>query len=242
MPLKAVLFDFNGVILKDEAVHQKLIQELLIAENMRPNPAEYAELCLGRSDRACLTALFSKRGRVVTPAYLDRLIDQKSTAYLQQLNAIEKLPLFPGVDDLIFKVRAAQLKLAIVSGAQRREIETVLQRANLAEHFAVIVAGDDLTTAASKPQPDGYQLAVTRLNEAFPGLSLTAADCLAIEDSFAGIEAAKRAGMRVVGVAHTYPFRMMHRRANWAVDYLFEVDLDYIRGIYDPALALPTLD
>ncbi|NEQ33736.1 MAG: HAD family phosphatase, partial [Leptolyngbya sp. SIO4C5] len=222
--------------------HQELIQELLIAENMRPDPAEYAELCLGRSDRACLTALFSKRGRVVTPAYLDCLVAQKSKAYLERLTAMAKLPLFPGVDDLIFKVRSAQLKMAIVSGAQRAEIETVLERANLAEHFAVIVAGDDLTTAASKPQPDGYKLAVEKLNQTFPALSLTAADCLAIEDSFAGIEAAKQAEMRVVGVAHTYPFRMMHRRANWAVDYLFEVDLDYIRGIYDPALALPAID
>ncbi|NEQ31509.1 MAG: HAD family phosphatase, partial [Leptolyngbya sp. SIO4C5] len=67
MPLKAVLFDFNGVILKDESLHQELIQELLIAENMRPDPAEYAELCLGRSDRACLTALFSKRGQASPP-------------------------------------------------------------------------------------------------------------------------------------------------------------------------------
>ncbi|NJN04248.1 MAG: HAD family phosphatase [Leptolyngbyaceae cyanobacterium SL_1_1] len=242
MPLKAVLFDFNGVILKDEAIHQQLIQELLIAENMRPDPAEYVKFCLGRSDRACLSELLSQRGRVVTPAYLDRLVAQKTEAYLKQLAAIKKLPLFPGVTDLIFKIRAAQLKMAIVSGAQRAEIETVLQRANLAEHFGVIVSGNDLPVATSKPQPDGYTLAVERLSQAFPDLELSAADCLAIEDSFAGIEAAKLAKIRVVGVAHTYPFRMMHRRANWAVDYLFEVDLDYIRAIYDPTFALPTVD
>lgn len=60
------------------------------------------------------------------------------------------------------------------------------------------------------------------------------ADCLAIEDSFAGIEAAKQAGVPVVGVAHTYPYQMIHRRATWAVDYLSEIDFDWLGRFYAP--------
>ncbi|HBE34097.1 MAG TPA: HAD family phosphatase, partial [Cyanobacteria bacterium UBA11368] len=54
MALKAVLFDFNGVIIKDEPIHEKLIEQLLIEENLRPKRGEFRQYCLGRSDRACL--------------------------------------------------------------------------------------------------------------------------------------------------------------------------------------------
>lgn len=228
--LKGVLFDFNGVIINDEPLHEKLLEQILIEENLRPNPKDFRELCLGRSDRACLTDLLTQRGRMVTDKYLDDLITRKSRYYQQQLAAIDKLPLYPGLDDLIFQIRAAGLKMGIVSGAVRSEIELVLERSNLQEHFSVIIAGDDIRT--SKPDPEGYLLAVRRLNETFPGLDLQPAQCLAIEDTFAGIEAAKHAGMPVVGVANTYPFHMMQRRSNWAIDYLQELELDRVRDLF----------
>ncbi|MBD2463247.1 HAD family phosphatase [Oscillatoria sp. FACHB-1407] len=225
--LKAVLFDFNGVIINDEPLHQKLIDQLLIEENLRPKPEEYWQVCVGRSDRACLTDLLARRGRIVTDKYLDELIARKSRAYQQQLEVIEKLPIYPGLADLIFQLRSAQIKMAVVSGAMRAEIELVLERSQLSQHFAAIVAGDEITQ--SKPEPEGYLLAIKRLNQQFPDLLLQPNECLAIEDTFAGIEAAKRAGIQVVGVANTYPFHMMQRRANWAVDYLTELELDRIR-------------
>ncbi|MDX2212784.1 MAG: HAD family phosphatase [Oculatellaceae cyanobacterium bins.114] len=225
--LKAVLFDFNGIIINDEPLHQKLIDQLLIEENLRPKPEEYWQTCVGRSDRACLTDLLTQRGRVVTDKYLNDLIARKSRAYQQQLQAIDKLPIYPGLTDLIFQLRSSQIKMAVVSGAVRAEIELVLERSQLAQHFSVIVAGDEITQ--SKPEPEGYLLAVKRLNQQFPDLLLQPNECLAIEDTFAGIEAAKRAGIQVVGVANTYPFHMMQRQANWAVDYLMELELDRIR-------------
>lgn len=228
--LKAVLFDFNGVIINDEPLHQKLIDQLLIEENLRPEPGEYWQFCVGRSDRACLKDLLTHRGRVVTDKYLNDLIARKSRAYQQQLQAIEKLPIYPGLADLIFQLRSTQTKMAVVSGAVRAEIELVLDRVQLAQHFSVIVAGDEITQ--SKPDPEGYLLAVQRLNEQSPGLNLQPNECLAIEDTFAGIQAAKQAGIQVVGVANTYPFHMMQRHANWAVDYLVELELDRIRDIF----------
>ncbi len=230
MTLKAVLFDFNGVIINDEPLHQKLLEQLLIEENLRPKPEEYWEVCVGRSDRACLRELLGRRGRVLTEQSLDALVARKSRAYQKQLAAIEKLPIYPGLSDLIFQLRSAQLKMAIVSGAVRSEIELVLDRIAIASHFSVIVAGDEIPT--SKPEPEGYLLAVERLNQNHPELKLKPFECLAIEDTFAGIEAAKRAGIPVVGVANTYPFHMMQRHANWAVDYLSELELDRIQKIY----------
>ncbi len=230
MTLKAVLFDFNGVIINDEAIHEQLIEEILIEENLRPSPQEYREVCLGRSDRVCLADLLKRRGRFVTEDYLNKLIIRKAQAYQRQLETLEKLPIYPGLDDLIFKIRAAQLPMGVVSGALRVEVELVLNRAQIAQHFAVIVAGDDIKV--SKPEPDGYLLAVERLNQKYPNLNAKASECLAIEDTPAGMTAAKQAGMQVVGVANTYPFHMIQRQANWAVDYLNDLELDRVQQVY----------
>lgn len=230
MTLKAVLFDFNGVIIKDEAIHQQLIEEILIEENLRPSPQEYREICLGRSDRVCLTELLQRRGRVVTEGYLTKVITRKAQAYRSQLETLEKLSIYPGLEDLIFKVRVAGLPMGVVTGALRCEVELVLDRAQLAQYFAVIVGGDDIK--GSKPEPDGYLLAVERLNQHYPDLKAQASDCLAIEDTPAGIEAAKRAGMQVVGVANTYPFHMLQRQASWTVDYLHDLELERVQEVY----------
>ena len=185
MTLKAVLFDFNGVIIKDEAIHQQLIEEILIAENLRPSPQEYREICLGRSDRVCITDLLKRRGRIVTETYLDQLLARKAEAYQRELEKLEKLPLYPGLEDLSGNISAAKLPMGVVSGALRCEVELVLARANLAKYFGVIVAGDEINV--SKPEPDGYLLAVERLNQIYPELKAEGADCLAIEDTPAGM-------------------------------------------------------
>src|SRR4028119_1871766 len=166
MTLKAVLFDFNGVIIKDEAIHQQLIEDILLAENLRPSVQEYRDICLGRSDRVCLAELLKRRGRVVTESYLTQLVTRKAQAYQHQLEKLEKLPIYPGLKDLIFKIRVAQLPMGVVSGALRCEVELVLNRAGLAQHFSVIVAGEDIRVR--KPDPEGYLWAGERLNQQYP--------------------------------------------------------------------------
>jgi HAD superfamily hydrolase (TIGR01509 family) len=232
MVLKAVLLDFNGVIINDESVHQDLIEQLLLEENLRLNPEEYEQACLGRSDRACFTELLSRRGRVVTEAYLDKLTERKTAKYQQMMASFEKLPVYSGLEDVVYQIRLHHLKLAIVSGACRKEIDWVLQQTQIQDHVAVVVSGDDVTASGSKPSPDGYQKAIEDLNHEFPDLDLTPTDCLAVEDSFAGIEAAKRAQVPVLGVAHTYPYHMVHRRADWAIDHLYELNLDWLKPYY----------
>ncbi|MBE9201528.1 MULTISPECIES: HAD family phosphatase [unclassified Nodularia (in: cyanobacteria)] len=248
MSLKAVLFDFNGVIINDERIHLQLIDEILISENLQPQKVNERQASLGRSDRAYLQELLRNRGRVDTEEYVTKLLHRKAQAYVQELAKIEKLPLYPGVEDLIYQVRSRKIapdnprsvKLALVSDAIRPEIELVLERAKMAEYFAVIVAGDDVTT--SKPQPDGYLLAVERLNQEYPDLDLKPQECLAIEDTPAGIQAAKQAQMQVVGVANTYPFHMLQRCCNWTVDYLIDLELERVQEVFsqkDVKLAVP---
>ncbi|MEA5452749.1 HAD family phosphatase [Leptolyngbya sp. CCNP1308] len=232
MALKAVLLDFNGVVINDEAIHGRLIEELLLEENLRPNPKDLTDCCLGRSDAACLKDLLARQGRVISEEYLEKLLTRKTTRYRDVLTDLDHLPLYPGLDDLVYQIRAAQLKLAIVSGARYSEIEAVLAQVSWGKHVELVISSDDLAAGVSKPAPDGYLLAIEQLNQQFTDLVLQPADCLAIEDSFAGIEAAKRAGVPVLGVAHAYPYQMIHRRATWAIDHLYELSLDWLKPYY----------
>ena len=229
--LKAVIFDFNGVIINDETLHQELLEKVLIEENIRPRPGEYRDVCLGKSDRACFSEILSNRGRAFTDADLDMLVQRKSKYYQDAIATLTPLPIYSGVEDIIFRFRSLQLPLAIVSGAVHDEIQKVLGRAGLTTHFSTIIAGDDIST--SKPDPTGLLMAVEQLNQSFPTLDLAPSNCLVIEDTPAGIESAKRAGMSVVGVANTYPYHMIQRQANWAVDYLIELELDRLKYFFE---------
>jgi beta-phosphoglucomutase len=231
MALRAVLFDFNGVIIDDEPLHEKLIDQLLLEENLRSKRGEFRQFCLGKSDRACVSDLFASRGRPLTETQVNSLIDRKSKSYQRELGNLETLPIYVGLQDFMFQIRSAKLKMAVVSGALRSEVELVLTQAQLRDYFSTLVTGDE--GLPSKPDPAGYLAAVDRLNQEFPDLNLKPTECLVIEDTFVGIEAAKRAGMSVVGVANTYPFHMLHRRANWAVDYLSELELEPIQQVFD---------
>lgn len=227
MTLKAVLFDFNGVIINDESLHKELIEEILLGENLRPDAKEHNEVCLGRSDRACIAAILERRGRVVSDDYLEQLLNKKARKYQECLEAEEKLPIYQGVEEFIRELWGAGLVLGLVTGARRENVEYVLDRIKIREAFAVVLTSDDITK--SKPDPEGYLTAVEKLNEQYSDLNLTPEQCIVIEDTPSGIEAGKRARMQVVGVANTYPFHMLQRQANWTVDYLQELELERVK-------------
>lgn len=231
MPLKAILLDFNGVILDDEAIHAALVEEILLQENVRPQRGEYDLFCLGRSDRACLDNLLSRRGRAVTPAYLDKLVAQKAAAYRARLASMESFPFFAGAIALLEKLRAAQLKIAIVTGALRSDVELALERGNLT--VDCIISAESVERG--KPYPDPYLHAVETLQAL--GGDLTAADCLAIEDTLVGIQSAREAGVKVLGVAHTYPLHMLQRRCHWVLDRLDQFDLEEIAPVFERSTA-----
>lgn len=221
--LKAVLFDFNGVVIDDEWLHEKLLLEVLLEENLRFTPEEMQQFAPGRTDRAALIDLCNLRGRVLTEAALDAIIHRKALAYEREIDQMDELPIYGGVLESIEALTEAGCKLAIVSGALRSEIQLILTRSGLTDAFCFVVSAEDVK--ASKPEPDGYLLGMKKMDEYFPDLMLKPENFLAIEDSFPGIRAAKAAGIGVVGVAHRYPFHMMQRTATWAVDSLTDLEL-----------------
>jgi beta-phosphoglucomutase len=224
--LKAVLFDFNGIIINDESIHRELIDELLLSENLKPQGKEYLRASLGRIDRIYISELLKLRGRFVDDKDLDKLVVKKSIAYSQRLEKLETLPIYPGVVEFIAELHTSGYKLGLVTSTIRSEVEFILKRMEIDRYFETIVTGDEITH--TKPEPDGYLLAIDRLNKLNPDLSLSGSECLAIEHTFTGIQTAKHAGIQVVAIAHTYPFHMLQRQANWTIDYFPDLELDRV--------------
>jgi len=216
MAIRAVIFDFNGVLVDDEAVHFALFREVLAQEDVHITERDYHERYLGYDDRGCFEAALADAGQVAARKRLDALVARKAHRYIEV--ADQGLRFFPAAAETLETI-AARWPVAICSGALRSEIEYALRRLNQLERVTAIVSAED--TGKCKPDPEGYRLALTALRSYSPdrplegpsqtknSLScryddLRAIDCLVIEDSLAGIVSAKGAGMQTVGVANTY--------------------------------------
>jgi beta-phosphoglucomutase len=196
--LRAVLFDCDGVIADDEPLHLRGFQEALAPLGITVSPSEYTERYLGFDDRGAFTEMLRDHGRAPDRAEIDGLIARKAAWFRV---ALADAPIYPGVVELVRQL--AGMPLAVASGALRHEVEIILARAGIREHFAVVVTAEDV--AAGKPDPAPFLEALAALNAGAVASPIAPADCLVIEDSLAGIEAAKRAGMRCLAVTNSYP-------------------------------------
>ena len=197
--LRAIVFDFDGVIANSEPLHFRAFRDALAGRGVDLSEHDYYTRYLGYDDLGAFRAIARDRGRALSEAELAGLAADKAA----RMEALEHdaSVLFPGAAAAIRRAAAA-VPLAIASGALGAEIRRVLDGADLTRYFAAIVAAED--TPASKPAPDPYQRAVALLSAAMGDPGLPAADCVAIEDSRWGIASARAAGLRTVGVTSSY--------------------------------------
>lgn len=198
--IKAILMDFNGVIIDDEPLQMRAYQEILKADGIELTEAEYFS-CLGMDDRTFIDAAFRRAGKDVTPERNREINDLKTAKWREIVG--EDVPLFAGVENFVKKM-SQSFALGVVSMARREEIEYVLNRADLLENFSVIVSAEDV--ANCKPDPECYHKGFNRI-DAFRTNSgsnpIVHGDCLVIEDSPPGIVAGKRAGLKTLGITNT---------------------------------------
>ena len=197
-PLQAVVFDFDGVIANSEPLHLKAFQQALAEDGIRLTREEYYSRYLGYDDVGLLEALTRDRQLPASGRYITEMVALKGNKLQQMLQAGEVL--FPGAARFV-REAAGAVPIAIASGALRHEILEILDGADLRSLFAVVVASGD--TPQSKPSPAPYLLAFERLKEV-SGLDLDCRRCVAIEDSRWGLESARGAGLRCVGVTNSY--------------------------------------
>jgi beta-phosphoglucomutase len=188
VPPRAVIFDFNGTLSQDEPVLCEIFMALF-AEHGKPMSAqEYFDELAGLSDPEVVRTWLGPDHPGVP-----EVIEERTRRYRA---AVADGSSVPGALREAVRYAAERVPVAIVSGAAREEIEPVLQAAGIAEAFAFIVTAGDIERG--KPDPEGYRRALTL----FDG-DIDAGDVLVMEDSEAGIAAAKAAGMSCVAVLGT---------------------------------------
>ena len=198
--IKAIFFDFNGVIIDDETIQMKAYQGVLRGHDIELTEEWYFD-ALGMDDRTFVRAMFERAKKPLTDAVSQSVLEAKTDAHRKAIQ--DQLPLFPGVLTFL-KNTSRHFSLGLVSMANKVEVGYVFERANLTPLFSVVVTAEDAT--ACKPDPHCYVTGLAKLNEKRHRerlLPLMPAECLAIEDSPPGIQSARAAGMRTLGVTNT---------------------------------------
>lgn len=229
--LRAVLFDFNGVLVDDLDVHTRLLERVLEEEGL---PAASArELDTARNDRDLLAAILEREGRPRDPASVNRLVARKAGLYQEHARR-DGYSFYPGVLELVEGGARQGLMLGIVSGALREEIVQALHQSDLRRHFKAIVSAEDVRRG--RPHPEIYLRALDELNNQppLPERLVHPHEVLAVENSPMGLAAATGAGLVSLGVAHRHELCQL-LTASGAVNSLADVDPWDLQGIFAEA-------
>jgi len=197
---QAIFFDFNGVIINDERIHLKAYREILTGEGVELTDTDYFA-SLGMDDVAFVRAAFARVNKPLTAELTRGVIEREHAMHRELIK--NDLPVASGVVAFIREL-ARHYDLGIVSMAELSEIDHVLNLAGIGEQFSVVVSA--ATDLKHKPAPDCYERALTLLNQhrrSDRKLPLLASECVVIEDAPPGIQAARGAGMKTIGVTTT---------------------------------------
>lgn len=198
--VKAVVFDFDGIIVDSEPLHYRAFQKVLEPLGAGFSWDEYIKRYMGFDDRDAFREAFSVARLPLPEQRLSEIISLKAALFHEV--AAEGVSSYPGVIQLIRSI-SGTIPLAICSGALRSDILPVLEMLSIQDCFDCIVTAEDV--AASKPDPASYRLAINKLQLLFPINELTPSAAIAIEDTPAGISSAKGAGLKVLSVTNSYP-------------------------------------
>jgi beta-phosphoglucomutase family hydrolase len=215
--LRAVIFDWDGVVV-DSSAHHERSWEILAAQRGLPLPPDHFKRGFGKKNNVIIPDL----GWAKDPAKVDALAHEKEEIYraLVREKGIEPLS---GVRELLAALHEKGIPCAIASSTERANLDLPLDLMGLREFFDIIVSGEEVVHG--KPDPAVFLLAAERLG-------ITPSDCVVIEDALVGIEAAKRAGMPVIAVATTNPLPALGS-ADSAVPSMAEVTPDLLAALAD---------
>ena len=196
--MDALLLDFNGVIVDDERLHWRSFRDVLAEDGIALTEADYDADYLGLDDRAAFTQAHRRAGRATAPDETARSIARKARAYA--VLAEKELVVVPGATAFVRAAAARGVRLAVVSGAIRPEIDAGLARAGLTDVIETVVSAEDVRT--TKPDPAGLRLALRRLAERHGTGAWRAA---VIEDSLPGLAAARALGAGCAMLTTSHP-------------------------------------
>lgn len=226
MSLKAVIFDCDGVIADDEMLHLSAFCEALRPLGIEVSKSGYLARYLGFDDQGAVKQALFDHGVEPSNDLISALAEEKARIFRRLIE--RSLVIYPGVVELVREL-AGSYRLAVASGALREEIDLILRRAGLSGCFQVIVSAENV--ACGKPDPEPFLVALRELSR---WEALEARECLVVEDSLAGVEAAKRAGMRCLAVTNNYSRTELARlEPDLIVETLAELRAADLAAIFD---------
>ncbi len=217
MTIRAVVFDFDGVLADTERLHLVALRDTLATRGWTLSDEDYFTHYLGYDDRGCVTEFARRQGVSLDDGLVHELLRDKARRYADLFDRGEVL--YPTARPCIERL-AAEFPLAIASGSLRGEIERILDANGLRGFFRHIVGADDVSEG--KPAPESYAKAVAALN-------MSGAEAIAIEDSPWGLQSARGAGLRTIGITTSYQAAML-TDAHHVVTSLDEITPQFIQA------------
>src|SRR5687767_3920935 len=211
---RAILFDFDGVVVNSEPLHFFAFQETLREEKIDLTEQEYYQELIGFDDKGAFKHIFQKHGRTLDPKTFLRVMTHKKEHMMRQIES-RKYEALPGVEAFVRSLWR-NYPLGICSGALSEEIEAMLLGVNLRDCFSVIVSAEDVTVG--KPDPQGYLLTTKLLSEKVKK-GLEPADCLVIEDAPSVVRSVRTVGFPTLAVTTSHVAEKF-AEANWVVKSL----------------------
>jgi len=202
---RGVIFDFDGVLVDSEPLHVRAFQDVLARYGRTLTDEEYYANYIVYSDREVLER--------VLPA--GEVLEAALTAKIRRYQELMEVGVPVFQDCLALLTRTDGWRVGLATGSIRREVERILQSLRIRDRFAAIVTREDCEKG--KPDPEPFLRAAR-------GLGLHPRQCVAIEDTPGGVQAAKAAGMACVAVTHSCP-RESLAEADLVVDDLSTVHL-----------------
>ena len=187
--IKAVIFDLDGVLVTTDELHYQAWKRLAEQEGITGFTREDNIRQRGVSRIASLEVVLEKSGKQYSDAEKKVLAEKKNDMYVKSLESLDKSAVLDGVFDFITYLKQKGIKLAI--GSASKNTPMILEKTGLADKFEAVSCG--LDTQKSKPDPEVFLIAADRLDIPY-------SECLVVEDSDAGIEAAKAGGMYALAV------------------------------------------
>lgn len=185
---KAFIFDLDGVIVDTAKFHYLAWKEL--ANNLGFDFSEKQnEMLKGVSRSKSLEILLEIGNISLTQEHKEKLMFEKNQRYLSSVDSLGASEILPGIKDLILYLKSKNILVAL--GSASKNAIPLLKSLELFEFFDAIVDGNDVTHA--KPDPEVFLLAAEKLR-------VSPENCVVVEDSQAGIQAANIAGMTSVGI------------------------------------------
>mgnify|MGYP006301265485 CR=1 FL=1 len=189
--VRAVIFDLDGVLVSTDEYHYQSWQRVADEEDI-PFDREFNERFRGVGRMDCLEMLLENTEKSYDEEEKQELADRKNGYFRDMIDHLSPDDMLPGGREMILELKKRGLKVAVASGSKNAPF--ILDRISLKGKLDAAVSGKDIEN--SKPSPEIFLLAAQQLDE-------KPADCIVVEDARSGVEAARRAGMRALGIGDT---------------------------------------